>query len=250
MPLQPINIRGDYQCVFGTIGPVLEEWGQEILDSIDQYWRSRATYDPGFLPRLKFEMSNTGYPHFHIGLFFTDRVYYAKFVKYVKRRLLKFDKPPGYDPAKGYSFRLFIVPLKAPDDFYGNRLVGGALMNRYLDCPTKEKDIGGGNFIVEFEDFNAYQYLKENEDSRYLKEMKVYLKKFAKVDWKKARAEEQAILDRQTDHDRKRCRYTLDCGIPQMTAIILAGQSGQKQPLFSRLLRNYKIAEKRPREEP
>ena len=70
MPLQPIVITQKYTSVFGTIGPCVESWGDEIFRYVQEYWKQCSSQD-GF-PRLKFEMSNEGYPHFHIGLMFHE----------------------------------------------------------------------------------------------------------------------------------------------------------------------------------
>ena len=167
MPLYAIKPTKSYRIVFGTIGPVEEEWGQDILEFTDQYWRSRGSiYDPAFPPRLKFELSNDGYPHFHIGLAFQVKTGVVKYATAIRKYLAKRPKPARYSKEKGYSCRLFAVPAKSPDHDTG--LYGTALINKYLDSPTKEKSTEGKNFTINLDSngFNAHLQVQPQQSGQ------------------------------------------------------------------------------------
>lgn len=152
------------------------------MQFINAYWSKKAPY--AMPARLKFETSNEGYPHFHLGLMFVERQKYAMFIKHVQRFLwsnYKDDKPTGYSREKQYSFRLFAVPNVS--DVNGKRLTGKALIDKYLDEPTKEKRTDGGNWVVDFEGFNAAEYLANCQDPDHKEKATKWLKKFIKKDW-------------------------------------------------------------------
>jgi len=160
MPLQAINLRQPYSCTLSTLGPAKEAWGSDICEWITQYWSKKALSQPGF-PRLKFETSNEGYPHFHLALMFTDRQKYATFTKDLQKYMLKYkdDKPSGYAKEKQFSFRMFAVPTSETHN--AKVLRGAALITHYLENPTKEKSTEGGNFVMEIEGFNAMQHIAD-----------------------------------------------------------------------------------------
>lgn len=237
MGLLPIAIGNKYAMVFGTIGPVQEEWGREILEWIDAYWRKTAVYDPDYPPRLKFEVSNTGYPHFHLGLSFQDRQKYALFCKHLRARLAKMPKPVGYDPKVGYSVRLFAVPCV--QEINGTKLRGGALIDAYLDNPVKEKSTAGASLSVEFEGFNAYAFIKECKSEELIERYKTFLKKWGKVDWKKMRQKELDLISDSKMHVRWSIDDTDMARPPELTEDILTGCSLQTDPEFSKLTRIY-----------
>lgn len=153
MPLTAISPENKYDTVFGTIGPAKQEWGQAIADWIEAWWKGR---DLVKYFRVKFEVSNTGYPHFHLGMQFAARNKFRMFIRDLQKYLVtqyKDDKPVGYAREKQFSVRLFAVPVK---EVHGTRILRGtALIDKYLDDPTKEKDTGGGNFVVEHEGYNV-----------------------------------------------------------------------------------------------
>lgn len=181
MPLQAINLDNKYSSVFGTIGPAREEWGDGILTHINAYWQSFATYKADFLPRLKFETSNEGYPHFHIALMFQERTKYREFIKSLQKYMSQFkkDKPTGYDKTKEFSIRLFSVPIK--ESVNSKVLRGADLINHYLDNPTKEKSTDGNNFTLELEGFNAYACIEAVKDELEQAAMRAWLKKYHKL---------------------------------------------------------------------
>ena len=152
MPLPACNLENKYACVFGTIGPAKEEWGKPITDRIYEYWRGKAIVD--YL-RVKFETSNTGYPHMHVGLMFTSQQRMAMFVRQLQNFMwakYKDDKPTGYAREKQYSVRLFNVPcMESVND---KVLRGTKLIDHYLDEPTKEKCVDGTNYTIEFDGFS------------------------------------------------------------------------------------------------
>jgi len=151
MPLLPINLVNKYATVFGTLGPVREEWGDDILAFIHQFWKGRALVN---YCRLKFEKGQDGYPHMHLALMLAERTTMRMFIKQVQKYMHKYqsDKPSGYQNDKQFSFRLFAVPCKEGEKS------GKRLMDSYLDEPVKQKDIGGGNFIIEHE-FDVGSYI-------------------------------------------------------------------------------------------
>lgn len=154
MPLQAINIDNKYDTIFGTIGPVRQEWGQAITDWIEAWWKGRDLLK---YFRLKYEVSNTGYPHFHVGIQFTARQKFRMFIRELQKFLLQYkdNKPTGYASRSeiGFSVRLFAVPCK---EQHGTRVLRGtALIDKYLDDPTKEKRTDGGNFVIEHEGYNV-----------------------------------------------------------------------------------------------
>lgn len=158
MPLQAINLAYKYQSVFGTIGPVKEEWGEVTLQWIDQYWRKEgAGYQT--MPRLKYEVGNDGYQHFHIALYFQERQRFGMFVKRLQQWLGKMYKA-DLKREKEFSVRLFALPIK--EDVNGVTLKGEALVNHYLDNPTKMKSTDGNNYTIELTGFNVHEYLKEH----------------------------------------------------------------------------------------
>lgn len=167
--LLPINLSYKYSCVFGTIGPVKEQWGPDILAFITQYWEGIAIPHPDMPFRLKFETSNEGYTHFHLALMFTERVKFSLFIRRLQKYMSRYknDKPPPYSKDKEFSIRLFQVPCK--DTINGNTLRGPALINHYLDNPTKEKSTDGENFVVELDGFNVGHYITSirNDASRF-----------------------------------------------------------------------------------
>lgn len=158
MPLAAIDIAEKYKVVFGTIGPAEEEWGEDLLSWIGDYWTGKAIVDPDMPIRLKFETSNDGYKHFHLAMMFTERVRFGMFVKALQKYMRKFKNGRHKD----YSIRLFMVPYK--ESHNDNVLRGPALVRHYLENPTKEKDTGGGNFVVDIEGFNTGAYVKRLRD--------------------------------------------------------------------------------------
>ena len=160
MPLQALNLANKYTTVFGTIGPVKEEWGEVTLHWVDEYWRKEgAAYQT--MPRIKFETSNEGYQHFHIALYFQERQRFGMFVKRLQKWMsVTYKKEMGRD--KEFSIRLFQVPIT--EDINGKALRGEALINHYLDNPTKMKPTEGGNYTIELTGFNVHEYLKEHPE--------------------------------------------------------------------------------------
>ena len=185
MPLHPISLKQGYVCVFGTLGPVKEEWGDDILQFIDHFWKNKAIM--AMAPRLKFEVSDDKqYPHFHLGLMFIDRQKYAMFIRAVQKFMsgkYKNEKPSGYSKEKGFSFRLFAVPYN--EDVRGIRLTGKKLIDHYLDEPTKEKSTDGKNYTIELTGFNVAAEVKRltERDPEYGDKLKKWLSKFAKYKW-------------------------------------------------------------------
>ena len=161
MPLKAINPESKYSCTFSTLGPVKEEWAPDILEWVRLYW-VKVVSEPG-MPRLKFETSNTGYPHFHLGMMFVDRQKYRMFIKELQKymRRYKDDKPTNYKKEKDFSFRMFAVPVVETHN--AKVLRGAALIHHYLDNPTKEKSTEGGNFEVEIEGFNAVAFIRDKQ---------------------------------------------------------------------------------------
>lgn len=167
MPLHAISLELKYAFVFGTIGPVKEEWGDAITQYIDSFWKGRAVLSYN---RLKFEVSNTGYPHFHLALQFTDRQRYGMFVRHLQNFLgkqFKHDKPAGYGREKQFSVRLFNVPCT--EVVNGKQLRGVALVDHYLDNPTKEKSTDGQNYSIEFDGLNVAEEIRDwRTDAQHL----------------------------------------------------------------------------------
>ena len=170
MGLHEITWSNKYPAVFCTLGPVKEEWGDAVMAFTHQYWRTVWAYDPAYTPRLKFEISNTGYPHFHLALMFACptpdkrpkfRMFWKKMRAMLSTTYGNHAKPPGYSHEKGYSFRLFAVPCT--QHVNSKILHGGALMDHYLDEPTKEKSIDGQNFTIELDGFNAYDHIAQSD---------------------------------------------------------------------------------------
>lgn len=179
MPLPPINLEQKYASVFGTVGPVREEWGDAILQFVHRFWKDRAIYSSALPPRLKFEVGNDGYPHFHIGLMFQERQRYGMFVKKLQTFMSSYkkDKPNGYVKSKEFSIRLFAVPCT---ETVNQRILRGAdLVNHYLDNPTKEKSTDGQNYQIELEGFNLPKFLEEVE-SDDKDDMRTYALKYQK----------------------------------------------------------------------
>jgi hypothetical protein len=180
MPLKAINLEQKYPCVLGTIGPAKEEWGSAILEFVDAFWKGQAIYSSSLPPRLKFETSNEGYPHFHIGLMFQDRQKFRMFVKKLQTFMSRYkkDKPHGYDKAKEFSIRLFAVPCS--ETVNQKILRGPDLINHYLDNPTKEKSIEGGNYEIELEGFNISKFIEEADPVYDKAELRKYVIKYQK----------------------------------------------------------------------
>lgn len=166
MPLHPVNLAQKYPATLSTIGPAREEWGDAILEFVHDFWKNQYLFDVGF-PRLKFEVSNDGYPHFHLALMFAVPSHnkapkYAMFARRMKNflRAYQADKRSlGYDPKTELSFRMYAVPVVETHN--AKVLRGAALMHHYLDTPTKEKSTDGKDFTIELDGFNVAQYLAE-----------------------------------------------------------------------------------------
>lgn len=159
MPLLPINITQRYRAVFGTIGPVEETWLPSVLSHIDSYCREHFTYDCQYPPKLKFEIGDTGYPHFHLGMFFKDREKYGMFIKRLQQYLLTLSRRPD---GKAYSVRLFAVPLK--QNTKCGTLVGPALVEHYLHYPTKIKSTDGVHDQVDLAEWSPYYSISTSND--------------------------------------------------------------------------------------
>lgn len=157
--LQPVAYRGKYPCLFGTLSPMREEWGEAILNWIVHHFRDVQPhiYHPDLpSPRLKFEISNkTMCPHFHLGLYFTEPIKVDGFINRMQKYLARYkhDKPAPYNKELNFSFRLFIVPFL--ESINGKVLRGATLINTYLDNPTKLKSTDGVNFSVQLDNFNV-----------------------------------------------------------------------------------------------
>lgn len=151
-----------HPCTLTTIGPAKEEWGQEIVQVVHDFWTSKGVvWD--MAPRVKFETSADGYPHFHLGERSTRRkpTGVVGMLNLLKKHMLKYkdDKPPGYDPEKGYSIAIYQVPIS--ETISSKVLRGSALINAYLDHPTKEKPTEGGNFVMEIADYDPDAHVRE-----------------------------------------------------------------------------------------
>lgn len=160
MPLFPVTDWDQRQkCVFATIGPVLEEWGPAIIAWINAYWHGKHPFSAP--PRLKYEVSNDGYCHFHLGLPFADRgTTIGMFNKRLARYLnTTYTKPKWGDPTKGFSVRFFRVPHSEAG------LHGVQIIDKYLDHPTKFKSTEGGNFVLELDGFNAHEFLSHHPEA-------------------------------------------------------------------------------------
>lgn len=178
MPLKAINLTTPYPCILGTIGPAKEEWGEVILQFVNDYWKDKAVYHHTMPPRIKFEVSDDkSYPHFHIGLMFTERQKYAMFVRKLQQFMKQFakDKPKGYDQDKEFSIRLFAVPCT--EQVNQNILRGADLINHYLDNPTKEKSTDGKNFQVELTGFNISRFISTLADPEVASKYAIKYKK-------------------------------------------------------------------------
>lgn len=170
MGLPPINLAQPYPAIFASLGPVKPDWLPDILNFIHEYWTGRAIYHPDMPPRIKFETSNLGYPHCHVAIMWTSRQYLAIFNRRVQKYMQRYKhvKPAGYSKELDFSFRMYQVPIT---ELIGNRsLRGAALVNHYLDNPTKCKSTDGVNHTIELTDFNAGAYivhLRELADDPY-----------------------------------------------------------------------------------
>lgn len=181
MPLKAITMTNKYSCVFGTIGPVKEEWGPDVLTWVNAFWAQRAVYASDYPARLKFETSNEGYPHFHIGVMLQERTKFNMFVTRLQKFLVQYkkDKPNGYDKNKEFSVRLFAVPTV---ETHNRRVLRGkALIDHYLDEPTKEKSVDGGNWQIEVEGFNAARHIEQEEDTVVQNKKRRWLAKYHKL---------------------------------------------------------------------
>lgn len=149
-----------YSCMT-TIGPVKEEWAGDLLKWVMAFWqKSGVVWEAP--PRLKFEISDDKkYPHFHLGEKSVRRKPYAAFVNQLQVYMKKYkdEKPSGYDKKVGFSITPFIVPCSEKTASSAKVLRGMALIDHYLDNPTKEKDTGGGNYVLEVVGFNAAEYI-------------------------------------------------------------------------------------------
>lgn len=157
MPLKAINPAYRYKAIFGTIGPVREKWIEPTLAWIDSYCRQHFTYRAEYPPRLKFEIGDTGHPHFHLGMFFRDREKFAMF----NRRLQIFLRtlPDQIQQGREYSVRLFSVP--EGENLTGGACRGPALVDHYFDSPTKIKDTLGASAQVFLCGWNPYTEIAE-----------------------------------------------------------------------------------------
>lgn len=146
-----------YTHTFWTIGPAQEDWGPFIIQFTDEYWRTRASYDMDNPPRLKFETSNDGYKHFHLGLCLLDRQKWKHFANCLNAFLMR--TYPRDPPTLGYSVTAFRVPAQKVGAL---TLKGSALVNHYLDNPTKLKPTDGSNFTIELsDDWNIYRHITD-----------------------------------------------------------------------------------------
>lgn len=170
-----------YPCVFGTIGPAREEWGDAIMQFTHKFWQAKAVYE--WAPILKFETGNDGYPHFHIALAFSIRqsmgLYWKGMRKFLSVEYAN-DKPKHYNPETGYSFRLFAVPTTG-QQFNTKVLRGRKLVEHYLDEPTKEKSTDGKHYTLELEGFNAYKHIEEEPDEEIREKKRKWLLKYQKL---------------------------------------------------------------------
>lgn len=240
MPLQAITLDNKYDTVFGTVGPAKQDWGQDIAEYIEGWWKGR---DIVKYHRIKFETSNTGYPHFHFGLQLASRNKFRMFVRQLQDFLCKKykdDKPTGYARDKQFSVRVFAVPCK---EVHGSNVVRGtALIDKYLDDPTKEKDTGGGNFVIEHDGYNAAldiaQWHKAARDAQpvYSTAPMAYIaREYAD--------RVQGTADRITAYVKKyQAAQKRGIKLPEITRII-----AQNQPPIDRLAKDYeKILAKDP----
>lgn len=168
MPLLPIkpfvvNENGKkrypkYTCTLSTIGPVREEWGPEILDWIIAFFHKFGVVWE-FKPRLKFETSDTGYPHFHLGERSVNLKTYGGFISQLQKYMRKFKdvKPTGYAHDKDFSIRVFRVPIVETHN--SKVLRGKDLIQHYLDSPTKEKSTEGGSWTMEIPGFDPEGFI-------------------------------------------------------------------------------------------
>jgi len=157
----PKKEYGKYHSGLTTIGPAREEWGEDLIKWIMAFWQKTGVVWEA-APRLKFEISDDKkYPHFHLGEKSVAQKPYAAFVKQLQKYMSKYQKakPPGYAKDSKFSIRCYAVPCSQTTIRSSKVLRGMDLINHYLDVPTKEKDVGGGNFVLEVEGFNATEHI-------------------------------------------------------------------------------------------
>ena len=227
MPLQACNLALKQECVLGTLIPAKEEWVQPISDWCNAYLKAEGYIVEYF--RAKFEVSNTGAPHIHVGIkFFRKEM--AMFVRRLQKFMwaqFKHDKPPGYSRDTHYSVRFYKVPCV--ESVHHKVLHGTKVIDHYLDEPTKEKCVDGENYTLEFDGFNiAAEILSWRDETA-----RGPLRDAPGDEYHAVRA---AAADRQEAYVKKyRAAQKRGVELPELTKMILGNQ-----PPIDRLAKDWK----------
>ena len=179
MPLPDMPMKHDRQCLFATIGPAREEWGEDIHAFVVAFWTRRVHFHHTMQPRLKFEVGDKkGYNHFHLGVYLARPTKWQSFLNALKKHMRKYqnEKPPGYNRSKGFSICFFAVPCSQT---INSRILRGAdLINHYLDNPTKQKCTDGGNWQLHLAGFSVSHFAEHFRAGEEKEAMLKYAQKY------------------------------------------------------------------------
>lgn len=106
------------------------------------------------------EVSNTGYKHVHVGLDLYAKMAYAKAHKTIQKALLTICGPR--DSGENYSCTVNKVPKT--ERIKGEQLYGFAIVEKYLQSPTKLKQVGDVEQLCLDEEWTPWHYFPEAEE--------------------------------------------------------------------------------------
>ena len=161
MPLLQANPANKYEVTFWTLSGFNEtppdSFRTKILDTFKQEfpnWKDVV---------VAYEVSNTGFKHYHVGLELHYRSRWSKSAKAIRTMMSKqmFCEP------QALQVNVSVVPLGGERGQDGVHRAGMVLVRSYLMNPTKEKEVDG-RIVIEKEDdavWNVYRYIATLDDA-------------------------------------------------------------------------------------
>ena len=137
---------------FWTMGPITSDYRDEVQDLFRKYF-GRAIKNL----IVSAEISDQGYNHVHVGMELFGKMSYGKAHKHIQKELLRICGPR--ESGENYSCTVNKVP--STERIHGEQLYGFAIVEKYLQNPTKVKTVGDVEMVCLDEGWNYWHDIEK-----------------------------------------------------------------------------------------